>query len=62
MSARTPALPDKPRTWIAYQVRGAKAVMLGHVDASDWEGAIAAAAAEFGMPASRIIVRAVSRH
>jgi len=59
MSARTPS-PPKPRTWIAYRVRGAKAAWLGHVEAADREAAIVAAAAEFGVPAVCIIVQQVS--
>jgi hypothetical protein len=43
----------------SHAVRGAKATMLGHVEAVDMEAAIAAAAAEFGVPPSRILVQQV---
>jgi hypothetical protein len=58
MSARH-LTPRKPPliTWIAYKVQGAKAAMLGEVKAADMEAAIAAAAVEFRVPASRILVR-----
>jgi hypothetical protein len=60
MSAqRTPAPPTKPRTWLAYRVRGAKAELLGHVDAPDEAAAIAAAAEEYRVPASKILVQQV---
>jgi hypothetical protein len=62
MSVRRPA-PGKPLvTWIAYRIGGAKAVQLGHVEAPDRDAAIAAAAAEYGEPPTRIIVQAISRH
>jgi hypothetical protein len=60
MSARRPlAHSQKPRTWIAYRVRGAKAARLGHVEAHTMEAAIAAAAAEYDVPAARILVQQV---
>jgi hypothetical protein len=59
MSARTPAKKPPLATWIAYVIRGAKAVQLGHVEATDRDAAIAAAAAEFGVPPARILVRAM---
>jgi len=40
-----PRPPKKPRTWIAYRIRGAKAAWLGHVEAADREAAIATVAA-----------------
>jgi hypothetical protein len=55
MSARAPS-PPKPQTWLAYRIRGAKAEQLGHVEAPDEDGAIAMAAAEYGVPACRILV------
>ena len=60
MRTRRPA-PSKPPliTWIAYRLRGAKAAQLGHVEAPDMESAVAAAAAEFGVPASRVLVQAI---
>jgi hypothetical protein len=61
MSARTPAAPPKPREWIAYRMRGAKAERLGHVTAPTMNEAIAAAAKEYHVPPSRILVQAV-RH
>jgi hypothetical protein len=42
-----------------HRVRGAKAVWLGHVEGTTMEAAIAAAAAEYGVPATRIIVQQV---
>jgi hypothetical protein len=36
--------------------------LLGYVDAATMEGAIVAAAAEYGVPASRIIVQPIRRH
>jgi len=44
-------------SWIAYKLGGAKAALLGHVEAPNMETAIAAAAAEFRVPANRILVR-----
>jgi hypothetical protein len=59
MSVRRPA-PGKPLvTWIAYRIGGAKAAQLGHVEAPDQDAAIAAAAAEFGVPPARIIVQRI---
>jgi hypothetical protein len=55
MSMRRPsAPPQEPRAWTAYAIRGAKAAWLGHIEAPDEAGAIAAAAAEYRVPASRI--------
>jgi hypothetical protein len=60
MSARRPlAHPKKPRTWIAYRICGAKAAWLGHVEAPTMEAAISAAAREYGVPPSRILVQQV---
>jgi hypothetical protein len=59
MSAHHPRPPKKPQTWLAYYVRGAKAELLGHVEAADIEAAIAAAAKEYGVPSSRIIVQPI---
>ena len=59
MSARRPAPPKEPRTWIAYRVRGAKAEWLGHVEAPTMEAAIAAPSAEYGVPPNRILVQQV---
>ena len=61
MSSRRPA-PSKPLTWIAYRVRGAKAALLGHVQATSMEEAVAMASVEFGVPAAWIVVQAISRH
>jgi hypothetical protein len=58
VSAHRPS--RKPQTWLAYRIRGAKAELLGHVYAPTMEGAIAAAAAEYRVPASRILVQQVS--
>jgi hypothetical protein len=55
MSTRRPRRPLT--TWIAYRVAGAKAQQLGPVEAGDMDAAIAAAAAEYGVPAGRILVR-----
>ena len=60
MSARTPALPKKPRTWVAYRVRGAKAAWLGHVEASTMEDAIATAAEEYRVDPKRVLVQATT--
>jgi hypothetical protein len=46
--------------WIVYLVAGAKARRLGTVKAATREEAIATAAAEFGLPPSRMIVQAIS--
>jgi hypothetical protein len=59
MSARTPASP-KPRDWIAYRMRGAKAVWLGHVKAPTMEEAIAEAAAEYRVDPKRILVQRIA--
>jgi hypothetical protein len=56
---RPPVPPQEPRTWIAYRIRGAKAAWLGHIEAPDEASAIAAAAFEYRVPASRILVREV---
>ncbi|HWE15557.1 MAG TPA: hypothetical protein VG758_00015 [Hyphomicrobiaceae bacterium] len=60
MSARTPSPPKKLQTWLAYRMRGAKAELLGHVEAPDEEAAIAAAAAEYRDDPRRILVQQVS--
>jgi hypothetical protein len=57
MSARIPS--RKPRTWLTYKIAGRKAAMLGHVAASTMDEAITAAAAEFHVPAARILVQQV---
>ena len=59
MSARTPSPPKKPREWIAYRMRGAKAERLGHVYAPTQEEAIAVAAAEYRVDPRRILVQQV---
>jgi hypothetical protein len=59
MSARRRLPPAKPREWIAYRVRGAKAAWLGHVRAPTMEAAIATAAAQYGVPAARILVQQI---
>jgi hypothetical protein len=43
---------------MAYHIRGAKAAWLGHVEASTMDEAIATAAQEYRVPASRILVQA----
>jgi hypothetical protein len=50
--------PSLPQEWLVYRVGGRKATHLGTVTAPTSEEAIAAAAVEFGVPASRIIVQA----
>jgi membrane-bound lytic murein transglycosylase B len=60
MSARTPAPPKKPREWIAYRMRGAKAERLGHVRAPAMDEAIAEAATEYGVDPKRILVQRVA--
>jgi hypothetical protein len=60
MSARSPS--RKPLTWLAYLIRGAKAEQLGHVKALDADRVTAVASAEFGVPATRILVRQVGSH
>jgi membrane-bound lytic murein transglycosylase B len=62
MSARTPAPPKSPREWIAYRIASAKAVKLGHVQAVDHEAAVRAAAADYGVSVSRIIVQPIGAH
>jgi hypothetical protein len=58
MRARRPARPKSaPISWLAYYIRGAKAALLGHIEAPTPEQAIAAAAAEYGVPPTRILVR-----
>ena len=60
VSARRPS--RKPQTWLAYRIRGAKAELLGHVEAPTREEAIAAAAEEYRVPPSRIVVLQVGGH
>jgi hypothetical protein len=59
MSARVPT-PKKPRSWLAYRIGGAKGRQLGIVEAPTLEAAIAAAADEYHVPASRILVQPIS--
>jgi hypothetical protein len=61
MSARTPSPPKKPRSWLAYKIAGRKAAMLGHVAATNMDEAVAAAAAEYRVPAGRILVQPTNR-
>jgi hypothetical protein len=62
MSASPPAPPKRPSTWIAYRIRGAKAVWLGQVEAVDRDAAIFVAAAEFGVPAVCVIVQRIGNN
>jgi hypothetical protein len=50
-----------PSEWLVYRVGGRKATHLGTVKAATMEAAIAAAAAEFGVPAGRIMVQQLRR-
>ncbi|HEX5958086.1 MAG TPA: hypothetical protein VFY92_05445 [Hyphomicrobiaceae bacterium] len=61
MSDRRTPSRSKPCSWIAYRIHGAKAEVLGHVDASDMDAAIAAAAAEFGVDPKRVLVQQLAR-
>jgi hypothetical protein len=49
-------------TWLAYRARGAKAALLGHVEAPDEPAAIAEAAKEYRVAPSRILVQQVGGH
>jgi hypothetical protein len=51
--AKTPE-PPKPTTWRIYKLAG-KAVRLGNVEAPDEAAAIAKVAAEFKVPANRLM-------
>ena len=59
MGARHPSR-SKPRTWLAYRIRGAKASMLGHVTAATMDEAIAVAAEEYRVDPKRVLVQATS--
>lgn len=54
---RTAARPAKAIEWLVYRLGGAKAAYLGTVKAATREEAIAAAAVEYGVPVSRILVQ-----